>query len=146
MEAVPAHPEDKCAERCQGDIGARHRIDPAIFAILAFAGAKDDGTSQGRPTTDRVNDRGTGVIRKTHFTEPAATPAPGALNRVDHTTENDAEGQEGPELDPLGNTTGHDRAGGATEDHLEEPVGCSRITGRVVPAESCCVIGNPEAQ
>ena len=65
---------------------------------------------------------------------------------VDDAAENNAEGEERPELNPLGNAAGHNRTGSAAEDHLEEPVRGRRVTGRVVTGQSSSIVSGPETE
>ena len=55
-------------------------------------------------------------------------------------------GQEAPQLDPLGNTPGHNRTGSTTEYHLEEPVRSRCVATGVVTGQGCGIISGPEPE
>src|SRR3546814_7195837 len=78
----------KGAQGGQRQVGARHRVDAAVGAVLALAGTEDDGAGQRRPAAHRMDDGGTGEVGEADLREPAAAPGPGALDRSEeHTSE-----------------------------------------------------------
>src|SRR3546814_1838803 len=87
----------KGAQGGQRQVGARHRVDAAVGAVLALAGTEDDGAGQRRPAAHRMDDGGTGEVGEADLREPAAAPGPGALDRVDDGGEDGREDHERPE-------------------------------------------------
>src|SRR5690606_19847790 len=112
VKTEPAHPEDEGAKRGERDGGTRHRVHTAALDVLAKTGSENDRAHQRSPAARRVHDGGAREIGEAHFAQPAATPLPGTLDRVDESGEEKREDHEGPELHTFGDRARYDRGGG----------------------------------
>jgi hypothetical protein len=109
------------------------RVNAAF--ILALACAEDDGTGEGCPAADRVDDRRACEVEEAELrVEEAAAPLPGSLDRVEEGREDDREDQEGPQLDAFCERARHDGRGRGAEHELEEEV---RTGGGVAQVVGC---------
>src|SRR5690606_19442327 len=103
-------------------------IDLTVGAVFALTRTEQEHTRPSGSGTGHVDDTGTGVAGVAQLAQPAATPAPGNLDRVDEAGHDHRKAEEGPQLHALGHRTGDDRHAGTGKDDLEEEVG----TGGVV--------------
>ncbi len=103
-----------------------NRLDLTIFVVLAQTGTDDDGTSQSQPTTDGVNNGGTGEIDETESFQPAtavkqATPGPGTGDGIDNRRNKNRIDQISTEFGTLSYSTGDNRRSGGGKHGLEHP-------------------------
>src|SRR5690606_16061166 len=123
VETEPAHPQDEDTQGGQRQVAAGDGIDLTVGTVLALTRTEQQYTSQSGSSTGHVDDTGTGAVGVAQFAQPAATPAPGALDRVDEAGHDHRNAEEGPQLHALGHRTKDDLPAGTGEDHLEEEVG-----------------------
>ncbi|MPN29188.1 hypothetical protein SDC9_176639 [bioreactor metagenome] len=88
VEAKPSQPQDKQTDHRQRHAVALDGLGLSMLVIFAVAGSKNDGTGQGRPAADRVNDRVAREIKETQIRQPAAAPYPVADDRIDNKRQN----------------------------------------------------------
>ena len=114
------------------------RVRRAVLVELAEARAEHQRAGQRRDTAHGVHDAGAGEVHvaepEVHavaeLAQPAATPRPGAEQRVVDGAAEQAPTDERLPLPPLGHGAGRDRGGGVHEgDHVEEEAGDRGATG-----------------
>ena len=88
IEAIPAQPQDKHAQRADGQVMSGERVDLDDLALLVFHKLADAGPEHPRAderaqAADHMDARRTRKVMETDLRKPAATPDPVSLNGVD---------------------------------------------------------------
>ena len=132
-----------------GRLGCGYWHDAPPRPVLAAPCPENDHTSQGCPATYGVDNRRTREIGESDSVQPAPTPLPRGLDRIDQQRHDGREHEERADSHPLGDGTGDNGSSRGTEHQLEEEVRSEsrvrdvfRFGGRTGPGKGSPVDGS----
>ena len=119
VETEPAQPEDKYAQRRQGQVVSRDGPALAVLSVFSPARAQGQRTGQGQDAAHAVHDGAAGKIVETQLRQPAAAPGPVTLDGIDKERDYGAVNQVHREFGALRHGAAHNRGRRRAEDRLE---------------------------